>query len=706
MRGTHRGLGFILFGIVFYLVAIAIPGSLQVYEEPVILDPTYSVAQIVRPGGWFISILRDPGGAISSSNISTLASCYIDKPYNVSLVVNSLSRDGNLYIINLSIPFIDIPRGSMYPCSLVITDGRRLLIAERSVYIYNKDLDRIGLLHISDVHIPLPTPLGTAYQTLTSAVFIANMLSDVNIVVNTGDTADRPGDPMLYTYYKKGVSVLMKPLLTVPGNHDGSGITPDKFSAVYGSNVGLATWSRRIDGYLIIGLDTSTTGVIDKTQLAFLERVLQQNMDARTKIILIHHPIFRASAKGVYIDQPLRDVPRDLLYSSWASAEDIAREFLRIVDTYNVSAVLAGHVHQDSIVVYRNKTIFITTGTLGGPRSDYNAFRIIDAYSNGSVVPRYSPGSNARSNMNSYNVEKAVIRYWAEDRYSGVYINISRDIDIQPGGFASIYLESPGGDVVIERILYDSNSIERINSTSRIDILREDGILKAIYRVDIPGQEIYRPLAIIARTPGMNTSTKPSILNIAINPQVPRQGIDPIIVTIEVSRGSTFIYRVDTTLRTTLRGGGSISISSEALPSWDYSSYTTIFQKIDGVSGELIVRIYDIYGNSAERSVSIKFRETVTGTPTTQTQVITTKTVMPTEGYIQTTTSYTSPYTWQSKTETPKTQVLTTANTIATHTTVQSMGDSLGLIVMIIIVAIGISILAAITLTKGRSKRL
>jgi len=86
-------------------------------------------------------------------------------------------------------------------------------------------------------------------------------------------------------------------------------------------------------------------------------------LDARTKIVLTRHPAFRASAKGVYTDQPLRDVPRDLLYASWAQAEDIAREFLRIIVLYNVSAVLAGHVHQDSTVIYRNKTIFITTST-------------------------------------------------------------------------------------------------------------------------------------------------------------------------------------------------------------------------------------------------------------------------------------------------------------------------------------------------------
>jgi predicted MPP superfamily phosphohydrolase len=63
-------------------------------------------------------------------------------------------------------------------------------------------LDRLGILHISDIHILLPTPIGTAYQTLTSAVFLANMLGDIDLVINTGDTIDRPGDAMLYTYYR------------------------------------------------------------------------------------------------------------------------------------------------------------------------------------------------------------------------------------------------------------------------------------------------------------------------------------------------------------------------------------------------------------------------------------------------------------------------------------------------------------------------
>ena len=168
------------------------------------------------------------------------------------------------------------------------------------------------------------------------------MLGDIDLVINTGDTIDRPEDAMLCTYYRQALKILLKPMLAVPGNHDGSGISPDVFSSVHGSNVGSITWFRRIENYLIIGLDTSARGVIDSSQLVFLEKVLRENQDAKAKIVLMHHPIFRVGAKGLYIDQPLKDIPRDLLYVSWAGDENIAREFLRLVDIYNISAVQQG----------------------------------------------------------------------------------------------------------------------------------------------------------------------------------------------------------------------------------------------------------------------------------------------------------------------------------------------------------------------------
>jgi Icc-related predicted phosphoesterase len=678
-----------------------------------IIDPSYSVAQILKPGSWFSAELRGPPGSIDEASLSAYLVCSIEgKISNISLTISGYMRDGNKYIINLSIPLISIPQGPMYPCSLVINNKGSQLISERSVYLYNKSLTRLGIMHISDVHMLLPTPLGTAFQTLTSAVFLANALSDVDIIINSGDTSDRPGDTELYRYYKAGVRTLLKPLLAAPGNHDGSGISPDLFSSVYESSVGKITWYRRIEGYLIIGLDTSSTGVIDKSQLVFLENVLRSNIDAKTKIIVFHHPVFRASARGTYIDQPLASVPSNLFYASWANAEDIAREFLRIVDVYNVSAVLAGHVHQDSIVIYKNKTIFITTGTLGGPRSEYNAFRLIDAYSNGTVIPRLAPGTSLGTMMNSYNVEKAVIRYWQGELYSGVFINISRDIGLSINSL-DIYVEAPKkGDVVIERITYDDGKKQNIDPLSRIEILGEDGGIRTLYMVRIPAQEIHRPQGIVVRDKNMDISAKPSIIDISINPPRPRPNLDPIITSIKVSSGSTYVYRVETKLVITTRSGSSIEIYGEALPSWDYSSYQIIFDKVDAVTANLVVKAYDLYGNTDEKTITIRFREPTTTPVTTPTPITTTTPVTTKPEVTQsptitvTTTQYegiTQTTTYQEQT-TPTTTRATEAPTTTTARPEAQAGWSSITTAVIVLVAAVVLIVALVINMRGRAR--
>lgn len=706
---SRVGIGMLAISLILvYIFINTYPSATQPMEKPVIMDPTYSINQIVRPGSWFIVEVRDPAGVFTPSRASVTVSCYISGLVNISLSIVGYNTQAGRHSINVSIPRFETPAEGFYPCSLVISDGKSTLISEKSVYIYNKSLNRVGILHITDIHLLLPTPIGTAYQTLTSAIFLANMLKDIDLVINTGDTADRPGDSILYTYYRQALKTLLKPILAVPGNHDGSGISPDVFAAVYGSSVGVATWYRRIENYLIVGLDTSARGVIDSSQIAFLERVLRENLDAMTKIILIHHPIFRASAKGVYIDQQLRDIPRNLLYTSWAEDEGIAREFLRLIDLYNVSAVLAGHVHQDSIVIYRNKTTFITTGTLGGPRSDYNAFRIIDAFSNGTVVPRYAPGTDARSNMNSYNVEKAVIRYWADRDYSGVFINISRDLGVDLGSTVSIYLDSPITSTIIEKISYDTSSREALKPVARIEIPGDDGAIRTLYRVDISAQDIYRPLGIIVRNPSLDLSLKPYIASIDIQPKQPRRGIDPIIVEVKVSRGSTYVYRVEILLSITTTGGSSAEVLGEALPSWDYTKYIITFGGFDASRAVLIARAYDLYGNIAEKEISIVFREAARTTATASVQITTitttpvamntytyTSTSISTTAAIQanqtlTTTGIESPAQLPTAITAPATQPITT------HIQRQA-SDTSGLIIAIAIAIAGIGLVAMLT---------
>jgi len=87
--------------------------------------------------------------------------------------------------------------------------------------------------------------------------------------------------------------------------------------------------------------------------------------------------------------------------------------------------------------------------------------------------------------MNSYNIEKAVIRYWADRSYLGVFINISRDIGLVIKGNASIYVEAPGPGATAERILYAAGTIETPTPGAGVEILRDDGVLRVIYRFDL-----------------------------------------------------------------------------------------------------------------------------------------------------------------------------------------------------------------------------
>ncbi len=361
-------------------------------------------------------------------------------------------------------------------------------------------------------------------------------------------------------------------------------------------------------------------------------------------------------------------------------------------------------MHHDSIVIYRNKTIFITTGTLGGPRSDYNAFRIVDIYSNGTVAPRYAPSTSANSSMNSYNIEKAIIRYWVDRDYSGVFLNISRELGISFGNSVSVYLDSPSSNNTIERILYDTQSRETMKPDAKIEILGESGAIRTIYRVDLSAQEIYRPQGIIVRSPSLETSLKPNIINIDVDPRQPRQGIDPIRVSVEISRGSTCVYRVEVMLRASMSDEGSVDLWEEALPSWDYTRYTVVFKGVNASKAILLVRAYDLYGNTAEGKISITFREiqrTTISPPIASVITITQPTVyITTQPAIIVNTSATAIISARGPTM-PAETIITTSQLTSTYTQ-SAIGNSFGLIVGIVIAVVGIA-LVVILFTRRRT---
>lgn len=142
----------------------------------------------------------------------------------------------------------------------------------------------------------------------------------------------------------------------------------------------------------------------------------------------------------------------------------------------------------------------------------------------------------------------------------------------------------------------------------------------------------------------------------------------------------------------------------EALPSWDYTKYVAMFKEINASRAILLVKAYDLYGNIAESEISVTFRE-VQRITTAQTTTIAVTTAQPP---IYTTTqpaiivATTTPVTAITSITSPTTPVETSGSaTPLTATYAQrAIGDSLGLIVGIVIAVVGIALVVILFIKR------
>ncbi|MEM3137345.1 MAG: metallophosphoesterase, partial [Thermofilaceae archaeon] len=203
---------------------------------------------------------------------------------------------------------------------------------------------------------------------------------------------------------------IRKPMFFIPGNHDHSQTDAKSFSEkYYGRYVGPANWYRVIGPFLIASLDTGMTGYADMQQLEWLDKIMAANLN-KVKIVLMHHPIFRynlfASVEGSWRES---DKLSSYIYSSWAERTEELQRFLRIVEERGVSLVLSGHVHGDGLVVYNNKTWFVTTTTTGGS-ADWRGFKIVSIDAQGRVEVIGQAGKNPLSEPSSFTLDGTVFR--------------------------------------------------------------------------------------------------------------------------------------------------------------------------------------------------------------------------------------------------------------------------------------------------------
>ncbi len=398
--------------IVFLLVITAI--SLMINNNIIVArgedhsffieDPRYSVPVVTLPNNTFNVTVE--GDVKLIDNISEL---FIVAPgYNYTCKYQVYLKNTTTLIVSAKVPGNTIPE--LYDIYLKVDTANRTIILHepRSLWVLKKYPSTIKFIHFTDIHIGIRTDNVWAYEFYYSAINLANVLP-VNFVVITGDDVDVGSDIASLKLFRMLTNFLRKPSFIIPGNHDHAGVNTatDFEEKYYGKYIGKRYWYRVIGKFLLIGLDTGSYGYLDKTQLQWLEKVLEKYHE-KVKIILMHHPLFGYDARGPIVGswQEFNKI-RNLLYPSWREHSNSTKDLLRLIEEYNVTMVLAGHIHTDRVVIYNNKTYFITTTTTcaGRRQSDYRGFRIIEITDTGKVLEYHDPSRNPFKGMSSYNIE-------------------------------------------------------------------------------------------------------------------------------------------------------------------------------------------------------------------------------------------------------------------------------------------------------------
>ncbi|MDR1794030.1 MAG: metallophosphoesterase [Erysipelotrichaceae bacterium] len=190
------------------------------------------------------------------------------------------------------------------------------------------------LLHLSDLHFRLHYPLGSGYQQLFAKIsdplfYVRKALriDEFDGILITGDLCEEGSledYQALYGFFKENCPD--KPLFAVCGNHD----RHLPFSKVFGQKESAEPFHfvHDLDGWRIIGFDTSSDGVTDgvwhQSELDWLAEVFQSKSQ-KGSVLLTHHPLIPGQSV-------MPSLPQNI-------------QFETIMKNSDVRMILTGHTH-------------------------------------------------------------------------------------------------------------------------------------------------------------------------------------------------------------------------------------------------------------------------------------------------------------------------------------------------------------------------
>lgn len=247
--------------------------------------------------------------------------------------------------------------------------------------------EELTISHISDLHQQ------HGRDSIAQYIHEVNMF-DPDLIIATGDIVQTETVAAGWDYLRHEMDWIEAPFYMLPGNHDHAG----GGSLIYQRYGGPLNYSVVIGDFLFIALDSHLEGQEWMNQFQWVESVLQRN-PGKVKVMAWHHPLLSSEyeedeglVKGGYLNGSWEAIEAfsNTLYPSWViegEPSNAAVEMLRVIQQYDISLILTGHVHRDMIYILNDRHYFVTSGPVGGGLTpgQYHPSRLITLDSEGNV---------------------------------------------------------------------------------------------------------------------------------------------------------------------------------------------------------------------------------------------------------------------------------------------------------------------------------
>ncbi|MCS7364725.1 MAG: metallophosphoesterase, partial [archaeon GB-1867-035] len=315
--------------------------------------------------------------------------------FKVEIVNSSYNVKDKLWDVTVRIPR-EIPTG-LYNLEVHFTSnakGEVEYLQYKCVNVSKSMPHELLIAHITDTHLPYGA------DVLARAIYELTLIRP-SLVIITGDLVDVD---TIASAWKQAQSILFRgliksPIYILPGNHDHTGDNASNYQTYCGP----LYYYEQLGNFHLIALDTSYEGFINFGQLNWAKSVLSEITDS-VKILVFHHPLFSWGPSSLNGSWSQIEQFQKYLYSSWKGNIDSAKRLLQLIEEYNVTLILSGHIHAEHYVIYNNYHHFEVNLPAGGGlrEGDYWSFRLIKIDENGNVKLFAHGNKSPTSHPSSY----------------------------------------------------------------------------------------------------------------------------------------------------------------------------------------------------------------------------------------------------------------------------------------------------------------